>query len=96
MKPSTGTSSAPLIELRNVSAGLVVPSTASLDGSGRVLLPAPLREFAQLDKHVVLAGQGNKFEIWDEEVWSGNRERWQAELLTDDGNLADELAGLTL
>lgn len=38
----------------------------TLDASGRILLPAPLREFANLEKRVVLVGQGNKFEIWNE------------------------------
>lgn len=45
-----------------------------LDASGRILLPAPLREFANLEKRVVLVGQGNKFEIWNEEVWNTWRE----------------------
>lgn len=40
-----------------------------LDGGGRILLPGPLREFAGLDKRVVLVGQGNKFEIWNEAAW---------------------------
>jgi MraZ protein len=42
-----------------------------MDASGRILLPAPLREFANLDKRVVLVGQGNKFEIWNEPSWLG-------------------------
>src|SRR3990167_5426017 len=37
-----------------------------LDAAGRILLAPPLREFASLVKNVVLIGQGNKFEIWDE------------------------------
>jgi hypothetical protein len=37
-----------------------------VDSGGRILLPAPLREFAGLDKRVVLVGQGNKFEVWNE------------------------------
>lgn len=41
----------------------------SLDGNGRVLLTPKLREFAELNKKIVLVGQGNKFEIWDEAVW---------------------------
>lgn len=45
-----------------------------LDASGRILLPAPLREFAGLEKRVVLVGQGNKFEIWNEPVWNAWRE----------------------
>ena len=40
-----------------------------LDGNGRVLLPQPLRDFAGLQRSVVLIGQGNKFELWDEQLW---------------------------
>ncbi|HRX70470.1 MAG: division/cell wall cluster transcriptional repressor MraZ [Candidatus Competibacteraceae bacterium] len=56
-----------------------------MDASGRILLPGPLREFAHLDKRVVLVGQGNKFEIWDEPAWN----TWREMLLAgggDDGN----------
>jgi MraZ protein len=42
-----------------------------LDGSGRILLPQVLREFAQLDKQVALVGMGKRFELWSEEAWSG-------------------------
>jgi MraZ protein len=38
----------------------------SLDAGGRVLLPARLREYAGIEKNIVLIGQGKKFEIWDE------------------------------
>lgn len=51
-----------------------------LDGQGRILLPQKLREFAALDKSVVLLGQGNKFEIWDEKTWDLQREDWLAQL----------------
>jgi MraZ protein len=49
------------------------------DGQGRILLPPPLREFAGLDKRVVLVGQGNKFELWDEDKWIEQREVWLKE-----------------
>ena len=39
------------------------------DGSGRILLPPKLREFAEIEKKIVMIGQGNKFEIWDEGRW---------------------------
>ena len=35
-------------------------SDLDLDSNGRVLLPGALREYAQLEKRVVLVGQGNK------------------------------------
>jgi len=48
----------------------------TVDNNGRVLLPGPLREYAELDKHVVLVGQGKKFEIWDEGHWQSQRNAW--------------------
>ena len=36
---------------------------------GRVLVPPALRQYAGLDHHVVLVGQGNKFELWDDAKW---------------------------
>ena len=50
-----------------------------LDNHGRMLLPALLRDYAKLEKHVVLIGQGNKFEIWAESIWEQRREQWLAE-----------------
>ena len=35
-----------------------------LDANGRILLPALLREYAQLNKKVMLLGQGKKIELW--------------------------------
>ena len=40
-----------------------------LDANGRLLLPGMLREYAGLNKKLVLLGQGNKSEIWAEESW---------------------------
>jgi len=52
---------------------------AELDGSGRVTVPPMLREFAELSKKLVLLGQGNKLEIWAEEIWTERRDRWLSE-----------------
>jgi MraZ protein len=41
-----------------------------IDGAGRILVPPALRQYAALDKHVILVGQGNKFELWDEPRWT--------------------------
>lgn len=50
-----------------------------LDNNGRMLLPPLLREYAKLDKHVMLVGQGKKFELWDEQQWQEHRTHWLAE-----------------
>jgi len=68
---------------------------AELDGNGRVLLPQPLREFAGIDKRVVLIGQGNKFEIWDEALWNERRNEWLTQEV-DGGPLPPELESLSL
>jgi MraZ protein len=47
-----------------------------MDSSGRVLLPQVLRQYASLEKHVALVGQGKKFEIWNEEVWTRQMDDW--------------------
>ncbi|MDP2239548.1 MAG: division/cell wall cluster transcriptional repressor MraZ [Burkholderiales bacterium] len=40
-----------------------------IDGAGRILISPALRAFAQLEKNVVLVGQGKKFELWNQERW---------------------------
>lgn len=67
-----------------------------LDSHGRILLSPPLREYAHLQKTVVLVGQGKKFEIWDEEHWQKTRDRWMAEGLDRKGTLPDSLESLSL
>lgn len=37
----------------------------SLDSQGRILIPPALREYAGLEKEVILAGQLKYFEVWD-------------------------------
>lgn len=39
------------------------------DGSGRVNLPAGLRNYAQLSKEVVLLGNNDRIEIWDKKLY---------------------------
>lgn len=66
-----------------------------LDGSGRILLPPLLREYAQLDKAVVLIGQGKKFEIWNEHEWNTRRAEW-LEAAPSDEELSSEFGSLSL
>lgn len=51
-------------------------SELDMDSQGRVLLPAPLREFAGLEKRAVLMGQGKKFELWNEDTFNELRDQW--------------------
>jgi MraZ protein len=44
-------------------------SEGELDRQGRVMLPAPLLEHAQLDKDIVVVGVRDHLEIWDREAW---------------------------
>ena len=66
-----------------------------LDGNGRMLLPQPLREYARLEKKLVLVGQGKKLELWSETLWLAERDQ----ALEDSGvgdELPEELMSLTL
>ena len=65
----------------------------ALDGPGRILVPPSLRQDATLDKRVVLVGQGNKFELWDEAKWLERTEH--AVAFPADG-LPPELDGFSL
>ena len=44
----------------------------TVDKQGRILMPQDLREFAGLEKDVVLAGTGSRIEIWSLEKWNAN------------------------
>ena len=68
-------------------------SDLDLDSNGRVLLPGALREYAQLEKRVVLVGQGNKLELWSEALWE---DECEAALAAGGGDMPDELMGLKL
>jgi len=69
-------------------------SDLELDGNGRVLLPQSLRDYAQLEKKAVLVGQGNKLELWSEDLWLAERE---AALAAEaEGEIPIELMSLTL
>ncbi len=63
-----------------------------LDKQGRILLPAALREFAGLDKDVVLVGVGSRIEIWSREKYEAAGE----DLDMDDITASMESLGLTI
>ncbi len=67
-----------------------------MDSHGRILLPPPLRDYANVRKGIMLVGQGKKFEIWDEVRWHETREDWIKTDLKSSGPLPPELEILSL
>jgi MraZ protein len=64
-----------------------------MDGAGRILVPPALRHYAQLEKSVVLVGQGHKFELWNKDNWD---ERMEQGGDFGSGGLPPELEGFSL
>jgi len=63
-----------------------------LDAAGRILVPPALRRYAGLDKRVVLVGQGQKLELWDEAKWQAQI----AQTIAFPGALPPGLEGFSL
>lgn len=61
------------------------------DSAGRVLLPPSLRDYAGLEKKLVLVGQGKKMELWDEASWLAEIEQSK-----EDTSVPDELMSIVL
>ncbi|MBP2169765.1 division/cell wall cluster transcriptional repressor MraZ [Erwiniaceae bacterium BAC15a-03b] len=71
-------------------------SECQMDNAGRLLLANTLRQHASLSKEVMLVGQFNKFELWDEQTWYQQvREDIDAEQSTREP-LSDRLQDLSL
>jgi MraZ protein len=61
----------------------------SLDGSGRVLLPKTLLEYAGINAEVVLSCQFNKIEVWDQAAYDAQMDSAPENF----ANLAEEVMG---
>lgn len=81
------------IARRTVRIMVGYATEVDMDANGRILVSRELREFASLDRQGMLIGQGNKFELWDEELWNQKRDEWLSE--DDDGKLPPELESLS-
>ena len=71
-------------------------SDCQLDNQGRILLPKELREYAGITRQAVVLGQGNKFEMWDEESWNIQRDQWLQKVGDDNDESPDTLKSLSL
>ena len=71
-------------------------SECQMDSAGRLLIAPVLRQHAGLTKEVMLVGQFNKFELWDETTWYQRvKEDIDAEQ-SDSATLSERLQDLSL
>ncbi|MGM0439347.1 MAG: division/cell wall cluster transcriptional repressor MraZ [Patescibacteria group bacterium] len=61
-----------------------------IDNSGRILLPDYLKEYADLEKEVIIAGVYNRMEIWDKDKWEDYKNEAESEV----GDVAEGLKEL--
>jgi len=61
-----------------------------IDGSGRILIPDYLKEYAGLEKEVTIAGVYNRMEIWDKKKWDEYKTQTEGEV----GDIAERLKEL--
>jgi MraZ protein len=69
---------------------------SELDKGGRTLIAPTLRQHAKLQKKVMLVGQLNKFELWDEEMWHQQVEQELLQGLPSGDELSERLKGFSL
>lgn len=74
------TRAAKALTMARTMFALAMPVTP--DGQGRIAISDGLRDYAQLDKKVVVTGALTRIEIWDEARWAQEKERG-AEMLAD-------------
>jgi len=67
-----------------------------LDANGRVLLPQMLRDYAQLERKLVVVGQGNKIEIWSDSNWQDRMEKWLGEDMKAALDEVGDIEGLSI
>ncbi len=61
-----------------------------IDSQGRILIPEYLRNYAKLQKKVVIVGLYSRIEVWDEEIW----EKYRKESESQAQEIAEKLSDL--
>jgi len=62
----------------------------TIDNLGRILVPDYLKEYAALEKKVVIAGVYNRIEIWDAQKWQQYKKKTETAV----GDIAERLKEL--
>lgn len=71
-------------------------SDCEIDKSGRLLINGPLRQYASLEKNLMLVGQLKKFEIWSEDAWQSQMQEGIAKIQSGEVELTERLLDLAL
>ena len=58
-----------------------------IDKAGRINIPDYLRDFAKINKKVVVAGLYNRIEIWSEQAWT----KYKKATEKDSNDIAEQL-----
>jgi len=70
-------------KMRKLSRALFATAfSTKIDAQGRIAIPAPLREHAQITDDIIVAGANTYLEIWDKALWdeekaSSQQQAWQ-------------------
>ena len=62
-----------------------------IDKQGRFLIPSNLRDYAKLDKEIVILGVGTRIEIWNKQTWQKDAENISADEIAEN---MDKLLGI--
>ena len=65
-----------------------------LDSVSRLLIPTTLREYANIDKKIIMSGQGHNFELWNESAWHKHLDSLDS--LSKRENIPTEVSQLSL
>jgi MraZ protein len=64
----------PQNKLRRLNRAIFAAAfSLTIDGQGRISLPASLRQKAGIDDEVIVAGANNYFELWNKEQWGSEK-----------------------
>jgi MraZ protein len=66
----------------------------ALDKQDRTLIPPALRQYAQLEREIVMVGVLDHFEIWSKDLWDRENQSLEADLQKED--VRNEIAQLGL